>query len=402
MDHSVSYRSLLRANDFRWLWIGQVISSLGNNFTYLALSVLAYRVTGTALSVGVMLAANALPFLLLRPFAGVLVDRWDRRRIMIVSDLVRALLIAAIPSLTHTHFGWAYVLAFLSSTAGQFFNPALLSVIPDLVGEGVLMTANALYRSSQKLTEVIGFTLAGWMAATLPLSLVFYFDALTFVISAACLTIIAVSSPPPSDPLTARNVYRNLLEGLRFIRREAVLVANLAVASVAPIPLGTIAALLLVFAVQALHSDARGYGMLESAMGLGIVAGSLLLSKLGTRFPPGKLLGAGLTGMGIATLVLAQLKRLEPALGLAFLFGVLNVVPDLVPLWMVQRHTPSEFRGRVLGVWGLVIQGAFLIGMTVGSALADAVGVRYVFAGAGVGLMAVGLIARSLKVFRRA
>ncbi len=402
MEHSVSYRSLLRTGDFRWLWIGQVISSLGNNFTYLALSVLAYRVTGTALSVGVMLAANALPFLLVRPLAGVLVDRWDRQRIMIVSDLARALLIATLPSLVRLHFGWAYVVAFLSSAVAQFFNPALLSVIPELVDKGALMSANALYRSSQKLTEVIGFALAGWMAATLTLSLVFYLDALTFVISAACLTMIAVSSPIPADPLTARNVYRNLLEGLRFIRREAVLVANLAVASVAPIPLGTIAALLLVFAVQALHSDARGYGMLESAMGLGIVAGSLVLSRLGAHHTPGKLLGAGLTGMGGIILVLARLNRLEPALGLVFLFGVLNVVPDLVPLWMVQRYTPSELRGRVLGVWGLVIQGAFLIGMTAGSALADAVGVRYAFAGAGMCLVAVGLIVRSLKAFQHA
>ena len=401
MDQSVSYRSLLRVSDFRWLWIGQLISNLGNNFTYLALSVLVYQMTGAALSVGLMLAANALPFLLVRPFAGVLVDRWDRRRIMIVSDLIRALLIAAVPALVRVHFGWAYLLAFLSSTVAQFFNPALLSVIPELVREGELMTANALYRSSQKLTEVIGFALAGWMAATFALPLIFYVDALTFAISALCLSMITVSSPTASDPLTARNVYRNLLEGLRFIRREAVLVANLAVAGVAPIPLGAMAALLLVFAVQALQSDARGYGMLESAMGLGIVVGSLLLSRLGARYAPGTLLGVGLMGMGFATLVLSQLERLGIALGLVFLFGVLNVVPDLIPLWMVQRHTPSEFRGRVLSVWGLVIQGAFLVGMTVGSVLADTVGVRRTFAGAGVYLVVVGLITPLLRAFRR-
>jgi len=396
MNHSVSYRSLLRANDFRWLWVGQVISSLGNNFTYLALSVLAYQVTGAALSVGLMLAANALPFLLVRPLAGVLVDRWDRRRIMIVSDLIRALLIAAVPSLVRIHLGWAYVLAFLSSTVAQFFNPALLSVIPELVNEGELMAANALYRSSQKLTEVAGFALAGWMATTIALPLVFYLDSLTFLISAMSLSMIAVSSPISSKPLTARNVYENLLEGLRFIRQEVVLAANLAVAGVAPIPLGMITALLLVFTVQALKSDALGYGVLESTMGLGIVLGSLVLGKLGARYTPGRLLGGGLAGMGVATLMLSQLDHLVPALGLVFLFGMLNVAPDLVPLWMVQRHTPSEFRGRVLSVWGLVIQGAFLVGMMVGSVLADAFGVRYVLAGAGVFLMVIGMTVEAI------
>jgi MFS family permease len=395
MNSAVSYRDLLQQRDFRWLWAGQVISNLGNNFSYLALSVLAYRVTGSALSVGLMLAATTLPVLLIRPLAGVLVDRGDRQRIMIASDLVRALLIAAVPTLAQFHLGWVYGLAFLSSVAAQFFRPAFQSVIPDLVDEGALMAANALHQSSQKLTEVVGFALAGLVATTIALPLVFYFDALTFVISAVCIAVISVPRVP-LDSSANQTVSESLLEGLRFIRRDRVLSANLAIAGVAPIPPGALAALLLVFTIHALRSDPFGYGLLESAMGLGVVLGGLILGKQANRFPPGQLFGLSLAGMGLAILVLSRLDTLILALVLIFLFGILDIASYLVPLWLVQRQTPSEFRGRVLSVWGLTIQAAFLVGMIGGSALADLLDVRTVLAGAGIWLVGVGFVTRSL------
>src|SRR5512137_173505 len=115
--------AVFRRQNFRLLWSGQLVSTIGSSLTSLAASILVYRETGSALSVGLMLMATAAPSLVLGLIAGVFVDRWDRKRIMIIADLVRAVLVLAIPFLIPTSIAWLYVIVLLSSVVGQFFDP---------------------------------------------------------------------------------------------------------------------------------------------------------------------------------------------------------------------------------------------------------------------------------------
>src|SRR5512139_1337365 len=131
----VSPFSIFRNRNFAFMWSGQLVSTMGSALTSLAASIYVFRLTDSALSVGLMLMSTAAPSLLVGLFAGVFVDRYDRKKIMIASDVLRALLILAIPFLLPVNVAWLYILVMLSAAVGQFFNPAHSSVLPDIASE---------------------------------------------------------------------------------------------------------------------------------------------------------------------------------------------------------------------------------------------------------------------------
>src|SRR5512132_2772305 len=135
--------SVFRNRNFSLMWTGQLVSTMGSALTSLAASIYVYRLTGSALSVGLMLMATAAPSLLVGLFAGVFVDRYDRKRIMISADILRAVLILLVPVLVPTNVIWLYVIVMLTSATGQFFDPAHESVLPEVASDEELAAANS-------------------------------------------------------------------------------------------------------------------------------------------------------------------------------------------------------------------------------------------------------------------
>src|SRR5512135_2765432 len=149
--------ALFRNRSFRLMWIGQLVSTMGSALTSLAASILVYRVTNSALSVGLMLMATAAPSLLIGLVAGVFVDRYDRKRIMIAANLIRAVLVCLIPFLIPLSIAWLYVVVALSSGVGQFFEPAQESVLHEIASEQELAAANSMIAISSFGSTAIGF-----------------------------------------------------------------------------------------------------------------------------------------------------------------------------------------------------------------------------------------------------
>src|SRR5512146_793069 len=172
------------------MWTGVVISTMGSALTSLAASIYIFRLTGSALSVGLMLMATAAPSLLVGLFAGVFVDRYDRKKIMMAADLVRALLVLLIPVLAPLNIVWMYVIVALTSAIGQFFDPAYESVLPEVASEPELAAANSLIAISSFGSTAIGFAASGLIASAADISWAFYFDAVSFVFSAACIYLL--------------------------------------------------------------------------------------------------------------------------------------------------------------------------------------------------------------------
>ncbi|MDQ2999104.1 MAG: MFS transporter, partial [Chloroflexota bacterium] len=160
--------AVFRRRNFTLLWIAQLISVAGSALTALAASILVYRLTGSALSVGLMLMATALPSLLIGLVAGVFVDRYDRKRIMIAADMIRAVLLGAIPLLIPFGITWLYVIVIVSSAVGQFFNPAHASLLPETASDEELAAANAFIAISSFGSTAIGFAAAGLIASQFP------------------------------------------------------------------------------------------------------------------------------------------------------------------------------------------------------------------------------------------
>src|SRR5712692_1752341 len=158
--------NVLRQRNFALLWFGQLISLIGDWVLFIALPFYVYELTGSTLATGVMFIAQLLPRLLLGSVAGVFVDRWDRKRIMIIADVLRGFVLLLLLVVRSPEWLWAvYLVAFVQSAIGQFFIPAKSAIIPLLVGEQDLIEANSLNAVSDSLTRPIGPALGGVLMA---------------------------------------------------------------------------------------------------------------------------------------------------------------------------------------------------------------------------------------------
>ena len=384
--------AVFRRRSFTLLWMAQFISTIGNGLTAIAASILVYRLTGSALSVGMMLLATALPGLFIGLIAGVVVDRFDRKRIMIAASLICAVLSAAIPLVLPFGIGWLYALVALSSAVGQLFAPAQASVLPETAPDDELAAANAMMTISQYGALTIGYAGAGLIAARASITWAFYLDALSFAVSALCIMLIRVAPLAANQVTNLTAVARNLRAGLGFVRDTAVLRSLVLMFVPVFISFGFTNALFLPFTTRALGATEFQYGVLEAAFTVGFVVGSLMLAKLTDRLHAGQWIAVSFLGMGVSTIGMALAWSVPFAIVCTAMVGLLNAPSYLARQLLIQRTTPREMRGRVSSVFFVTRDTGFMLGMgAVG--LADVFDVRLLLLFSALVLIGCGALA---------
>ncbi len=188
--------SLFQNPRFVKLWVGQGISFIGDAFSAVALVILVAQITGSASAVGGILVARLLPTLA-SPLVGVLADRLDRRAILVLSDLSRAILVLGLVFVRDVAI--LYLLAFLLGVARTFFNPTVRAAFPSVVGDGDLTRANALISGTFSVSLAVGPALGGLLVATVGVNAAFMLDAATYLVSAVFLSRVALPSPEKSE-----------------------------------------------------------------------------------------------------------------------------------------------------------------------------------------------------------
>jgi len=372
---SASPFAIFKNRNFSLMWTGQLISTMGSALTSLAASIYVYRLTGSALSVGLMLMATAAPSLLVGLFAGVFVDRYDRRKIMMTSDLLRAVLVVIIPILVPLSVVWLYVIVAVTSAIQQFFDPAFESVIPEIASDEELASANSLMSISSFGSTAIGFAAAGLIASAANINWAFYLDAVTFVLSAACIFPIQVKMNQTEEETSAAVVIKNLQAGVRQLFDTAVLRSLFVVQSIVLISFGLWNTLLLPFALKALKANEFQYGLQEGLTSVGFVVGSLLMAKVFDRLQAGAWLTISFLSMGVIGIAYSWTVSIPIAILLVTLSGFFNSPSAIARRVIVQRNTPAEMRGRVSSAFLVSANVLFLIGMAV-AGLADYIDVR--------------------------
>src|SRR5579859_814187 len=371
--------AVFRNRSFSLMWSGELISTIGTALSSLAASILIFRLTGSALSVGLMLMATAAPSLLVGLVAGVFVDRYDRQRIMIAADLLRAVIAVLIPFLVANNVLWLYVMVALSSAIGQFFEPAHSSVLPEVASDEELAAANSLMAISSFGSTAIGFAASGLIASRYPIAWAFYADALSFVFSAACILLIRLKPlAAPDEAVSVAVVARNLRAGLRFLFDTPMLKSLLLSSLPVIIGFGLSNALLLPFALRALRATEFEYGLQEGVTSIGFVIGSLLMANLSDRWREGQWLALSFTGMALAGVAYAFSTTVPWAILFVAISGFLNAPSSIARRLIIQRHSPREMRGRVNSAFFVSRDVLFLIGMA-GAGLADLVDVRLMY-----------------------
>ncbi len=383
--------SVFRNRSFSLLWVGQFISAVGSALTMLASSILVYRITGSALSVGLMLIATAGPTILIGLIAGVFVDRYVRRRILLVSDLARALLIALIPALIQFSFVWMYVIVALTSAITQFFDSAHASLLPEVATEEELASANAFMAISSVGSTMIGFAAAGWIASSLGIQWAFYLDAVSYLISAGLIlgTHFADRGIEQKSSLVA--IGHNLRAGLREVAQVPILRSLFLVVIPIFLIFGLQNSLFLPFVVKALGGTELDFGLQQAAEAIGIALGSLIMARVADRIREGQWLAISYLLMAVASIWYSFSTTVDLAIFLVGVSGFVNAPSFIGRQLVIQRETPREMRGRVSSVFFVVRDVMFVIGMSL-AGLADVMDVRLLFLISSVGLLAAGTV----------
>jgi MFS family permease len=372
---SPSPLAIFRNRNFTMIWLGQLVSTIGSSLASLAASIYIFRLTGSALSVGLMLMATAAPSLVVGLVAGVFVDRVDRKRIMIVADIVRAILVFLIPFLIDSHVAWLYILVMLTSAVGQFFEPAHASVLPEIASDEELAAANSFIAISSFGATAIGFAASGLIASRFPIEWAFYLDTLSFLLSAVFIFMVKIEPLVVKGRTTVKTVVRNLRSGLSFLFENPILKSLYMVSLPVFISFGLWNSLLLPFAKRALDATEFEFGIQEGLTSVGFVVGSLVMARWSHRLREGQWISMSYLLMGLVSAIYSQVSSIGFAIILVTISGFSNAPSAISRRLIIQRNVPREKRGRLNSAFFVTRDVILLIGMAA-AGLADVIDVR--------------------------
>jgi MFS family permease len=392
-----TFASLSNPNYRRFL-SGQAVSMAGTWMQTIAQSWLVLQLTGSATAVGLVVALQTLPILLLGPYAGVVVDRLDRRRLLIglLSVMGAQALVLGVLTATGTVQLWhVYALALALGTVSSFENPARQSFVLELVGPGHLRNAVSLNSVLVNVARAVGPAVAGVVIATGGIAVCFLLNAVSFVAVIASLARLDVAALVPSTP--APRAPGQLREGLAYVRRTPALAVPLLAMALVGCLAFEFQVVLPIVASETFAGDASTYGFLTAAMGAGAIVGGLAMAAWGRTGMPA--LAAAAFAFGLAMLATALAPTLALALVGMGLVGAASVAFQSTGNSTLQLASAPHMRGRVMALWAVAFLGSTPIGGPIAGWVSQHFGGR-----AGLALGAVACLAAAaltLAVARR-
>jgi MFS family permease len=362
--------------DFWKFWTGQTISNLGSSFTFFALPLLVFKLTGSAVSLALTTAAYFIPYLLFGLVIGAVVDRVDRKRLMIAVDLGRTAVIASIPAFAAADalsVWWIYAVSFLTATLTIAFDSSEFAAIPSLVDRDDLVTANGRIMASYQGATFAGPILAGALVGGgLSIEYVLLVDAGSFVASAVSLAAVRSSFNAPPDPdREPTSLRRDVAEGLRYVFSHPVL-RNISIMMALFNFVGTTSITQLVFfAKERLGASDTEVGFLFSAGSAGVVVLSLAAGPIRRKLSFSVAALGALMLYGLLTVVFALTEAFWAALPLWAVISGLGLFFNVNTQSLRQAIVPSHMLGRVVSVAGVLAWSAIPLGALFGGWLID-------------------------------
>jgi MFS family permease len=368
----------LRIRDFALLWSGQAVSALGDGVFTVALVIEVLRVDDRPIALAYVIAARAIPSILLALVGGVVSDRLPRRLVMLTSDTIRGLAVGTIALLVATHHVGLLSLVAMSAIFGAadaFFGPASMSMVPELLPSELLVQGNGLSSTTSSLaSSLIGPATGGAIVGLIGTAGSFTADAVSYGVSAACLAVMN-ARPRPKPP--GGSVLADAREGLAFLRSKRWLVITLIAASIANLfGIAPFAVLLPLLVRHVLHASPLALGLVFAVGGGAGAVASLVVARLGS--PPHRIVvmwtAYGLAGVAIAAMAAAANVYVVAALSAAEI-GLI-VYGDVLYVAMMQQLIPNELRGRVFSVSYLLAFVLTPLGTIAGGLAASGLGTR--------------------------
>ena len=370
---------LRRAPSFRWLFLATLGSGLGTGVAVIALTVDVFDRTQSGRWVAALLVADFLPMLAIGLLLGPLVDRLPRRSLMIAADLVRFVVFVVLPFAPSA--GVTVVLAGLVGFATGFFRPTVYAALPNLVEEDDLPHANSLFQAIENLTWMLGPLLGGLLLAAAGPNVPYVFNSVTFLFSAALLARISPRLLQVAV-ITSKGHWRDLAEGFRVVRRSRPLVTVLVGWTIVMLANAHVNVAEVALAKVSFDAGDVGLGVMMASAGLGLVLGSVAAGGLLEQRPISDVYGGGILLMGVGVGLAALAPNAWVAAVCVVVSGFGNGVAAVCNPLFVQRGAPDRLRGRAFTLVMSVNFAVLGLGMAMAGALTDAVGPRWVWAGA--------------------
>jgi len=410
--------ALLRRRDFGLLWAGGLISETGDWFLLVGLPVWVFKLTGSSLVTATVFLVGLLPSLVVGPLAGVLADRWDRRRTLVAVSLAEAVFLLPLLAVDGPDRLWiVYLVMAVEASLGQLNDPVRNALVPSLVPRDDLVAANALIGLNSNLARLVGSPLGGVLVELAGLPGLVIGDAISFLLGAALLALVRPRASAPSrfevprrgslpaeaddrgemSTAPATGFVREWVDGLRVTVGDHGLRWGLVVNGMAAVAQGVFTVLFVLFVTRELGGDGSQVGLLRGVQAIGGLVGGVVVVGLARRLEPGRLLGLCLVVFAVVDLAIWNGPLVTTAgwlyLGLFVAAGIpgIGVMTGLTAL--VQERTGRAFLGRVFATYYGSFNGLMALGMLAAGLLGDTVGVVAVLNGQAALYLLAGMVA---------
>jgi MFS family permease len=365
----------LRHRNFQLFFGGQLISLIGTWMQSVAQSWLVYRLTGSSLLLGSTGFASQIPVFLVAPVGGIVADRFNRHRVVIItqiSSMILAFILAALTLTRKVHVWHIFVLAALLGVVNAFDIPARQSFLVDMVGKEDLMNAIALNSSMFNGARIVGPAVAGILVASIGEGWCFFANAVSYI--AVIIGLLLMKLPPRFHRPPLGSPLEHIIEGFRFVRRTAPIRAILLLLGLVSLVAMPYTVLMPVFADKILHGGARGLGILMGVTGVGALLGALTLATRRGVYGLGRWVAFACAGFGISLLLFAFSRHFWLSAALLLPVGFCMMLEMSSSNTLIQAMVPDHLRGRVMAVYSMMFMGMAPFGALLGGALADRVG----------------------------
>jgi MFS family permease len=388
-----SFRRALANRPFALVWSSQLISQSGDFVFEVALLWLVLELTGSVFAVGLVVTATLVPAVLLGPTLGVYVDRWNRRRILLATNVLEGTVVAALSALVVLHTADLTVLIVIVlglGSAAQFVRITSTTLVPQTVRVEDLPAANGLMSFSGSFNQIIGLSLGGVVVALFGVTIPIEYDALTFLLAAALLLLTPpeMGAPEPETSGADPSFRQQFAEGFAYIRGQRYLLEVIALGVIVNFFANAVGALFAPYADLVLHGGAATYGLLGAAISAGALLGALAIGKANTRSTSGRYLFVGAAAVSVGMISLGLTHVVPLALAEAAIIGVFLSVTNVPILTLIQAKVPTRIMGRVMATLLSLILAAAPLGSLFAGALAARTSIGTVFVASGAIMLA--------------
>jgi predicted MFS family arabinose efflux permease len=365
--------SLLRQRNFALLWFGGLVSVGGDWVLYAALPYFVFQRTGSTLATAGMIVAELAPGVVVGSFAGVVVDRLDRRRLLVAANLVQAATVISLLLAVHgSHLWVVYVAAAIQSVAASFAQPAESALLPSLVAPDLLLAANAMTTLNNRFARLAGVPLGGLLLGLGGLTPVVLTDAVSFLVAAAM--IAAVVGPPRVATVRTR-LHAEWLDGLRLIRGDRTIAGFTVVLALMTFAGTMIDPLYVAWVRDVLGRGPTVYGLLLTTHSVSGIVGTLLVGYNARRLAPRVLMGWSSIVAGLVLVAKWDIALLPITFAFTLIGGLVSAASAIGIETYLQAAVADAYRGRVFAALGASGSLASLLGATLGGIGAKVIGI---------------------------